>query len=57
MTDKPHHEMIVQLVSVDGGVLALTNAGRMFFRELDNRNFDPRNPRKYVWKEQTGPTF
>lgn len=59
MTDFTPQEMaserIVQMVAVDGGVLALTSIGRLFFRDLDSRNFDPRNPRKYRWQAQEGP--
>ncbi len=48
-------EMVVQLTSLPTGMMVLTNSGRLFFRELDNRNFDGRNPVKYIWREVEGP--
>ncbi len=50
-------EKIVQLEAMPTGLMALTSAGRLFFRELDNRNFDGRNPVKYIWREVEGPAL
>lgn len=48
-------EKVVSLCAMPSGMMALTSAGRLFFRELDSRNFDGRNPVKYVWREVEGP--
>ena len=46
---------IVTLCPLPTGMMALMDDGRLFFRELDNRNFDGRNPMKYVWRQVEGP--
>ncbi len=50
-------DRIAQLCAMPTGMMALTTAGRLFFRELDSRNFDGRNPVKYVWREVEGPAL
>jgi len=50
-------DRIVQLCAMPTGMMALTSDGRLFFRELDSRNFDGRNPVKYVWREVEGPNL
>lgn len=44
-------DAIKQLCSSPLGVFALTADGRLFERVHDPRNFDGRNPNKFVWQE------
>ena len=44
-------ERVVQLCAQHDKLFAITSAGRVFMRMLDSRNFDGRNPEKFIWKE------
>jgi len=44
-------ERVVHLCAQHDKLFALTSAGRVFMRMLDSRNFDGRNPEKFIWKE------
>lgn len=48
-------DKVVSVTSSPTGIMALTETGRLFHRQLDSRNFDGRNPQKYVWVEVEGP--
>lgn len=48
-------DRVISVTWASSGLVALTEMGRMFVRELDNRNFDGRNPFQYAWREIRGP--
>lgn len=46
---------VIALCPSPSGLFALTEDGRLFERVRDEKNFDGRNPNKWVWVEREAP--
>jgi hypothetical protein len=53
--ERRKNDKVISLTGLPDGMMALTASGRLFFRTLDNRHFDGRNPQKFIWREVEGP--
>lgn len=48
-------DVVVALCPTPSGMFALMQDGRIFERMRDPKNFDGRNPDRWIWVEREGP--